>query len=66
MDFLSMLNNDEVNAVTLSKDFASEMEKMFARDLANCRPIELREWEKRPSLPKLREWFFSYLFARWL
>lgn len=66
MDSLSMLNNDEVNAVILSKEFASEMEKMFTRDLANCRPIELQEWEKRPLLPKLREWFFSYLFARWL
>ena len=66
MDFLSMLNNDEVNAVILNKEFAAEMEKMFANDLKNCRPIELQEWKKRPLLPRIREWFFSYLFARWL
>ncbi|CAG0992955.1 partial cardiolipin synthase A/B, partial [Geobacteraceae bacterium] len=30
MDFLSMLSNDEVNAVILSQEFAVEMETMFA------------------------------------
>ena len=65
MDFLSMLNNDEVNAVILNKEFASEMEKMFAGDLADSRPIELREWEKRALLPKVRDWFVN-LFVRWL
>ncbi len=29
MDFLSLLNNDEVNAVILSREFAAEMENMF-------------------------------------
>ena len=65
MDFLSLLNNDEVNAVILSKEFASEMEKMFAKDLTDCRPIQLQEWKKRPLFPKIREWFVN-LFVRWL
>jgi len=65
MDFLSMLNNDEVNAVILSKEFAAEMEKMFAGDLAESRRIKLQEWKKRALLPKMREWFVN-LFVRWL
>jgi cardiolipin synthase len=65
MDFLSMSKNDEVNAVILSNDFAGEMEKMFTRDLANSKQIILEEWEKRPLLPRAREWFVN-LFRRWL
>ena len=34
MDFWSFSTNDEVNAVILSREFAMEMEKMFAVDLA--------------------------------
>jgi cardiolipin synthase len=65
MDFLSLLNNDEVNAVILSHEFAGEMEKMFARDLANSRQILWEEWKNRPLLPRVREWFVN-LFGRWL
>ncbi len=65
MDFLSLLNNDEVNAVILSREFAVEMEKMFAGDLENSSQIQWDEWKKRPLLPRLREWFVN-LFVRWL
>jgi len=65
MDYMSSLNNDEVNAVILSHDFAVEMEKMFAGDLADSRQIQLDEWEKRPFLPRVREWFVN-IFVRWL
>jgi len=65
MDFLSLLNNDEVNAVILSKEFAVEMEKMFAGDLANSRQIKWDEWKNRPYLNRVREWFVN-LFVRWL
>ncbi|MDQ7788241.1 MAG: cardiolipin synthase [Thermodesulfovibrionales bacterium] len=65
MDFLSLLNNDEVNAVILNHEFAVEMEKMFVRDLANSRQIQWAEWKKRPLLPRVREWFVN-LFIRWL
>ena len=65
MDFLSLLNNDEVNAVVLDKKFAADMEQMFVRDLADSRQIKLGEWEKRPLLHKVREWLVS-LFVRWL
>jgi cardiolipin synthase len=65
MDYLSLLSNDEVNAVVLSHEFAVEMEKMFVGDLADSRQILLDEWEKRPLLPRIREWFVN-LFVRWL
>jgi cardiolipin synthase len=59
------LNNDEVNAIILSKEFAGEMEKMFAGDLANSKQIQWEEWKERPLLPRAREWFVSR-FVRWL
>jgi cardiolipin synthase A/B len=65
MDFWSFSSNDEVNAVILSKDFASEMEKMFAADIAASHEIRLEEWERRPLLPRIKEWF-AHQFERWL
>jgi hypothetical protein len=41
------------------------MEKMFVRDLADSRQIQWDEWEKRPLLPRFRDWFVN-LFGRWL
>ncbi len=65
LDYLSLLSNDEVNAVILSREFAVEMEEMFVRDLADSRQIEWEEWKKRPLFPRVREWFVN-LFVRWL
>jgi cardiolipin synthase len=65
MDFWSFSSNDEVNAVILSKEFASEMEKMFAADIAASHEIRLVEWEKRPLLTRIKEWF-AHQFERWL
>lgn len=65
MDVISLLKNDEVNAVVLGNEFAVEMEEMFVRDLANSRQIRWDEWKNRPLLPRVREWFVN-LFAHWL
>ena len=65
MDYLSLLNNDEVNAVVLNKEFAEEMESMFARDLANSKPITRKEWEQSPLFPRVRDWFVN-LMVHWL
>ena len=65
MDFWSFSTNDEVNAVILNKEFAAEMEKMFAGDLAESDEIRLEEWKKRPVLNKFKEWF-AHQFRRWL
>ncbi|MHB9098795.1 MAG: cardiolipin synthase [Syntrophales bacterium] len=65
MDSLSLLSNDEVNAVILSHEFAVEMEKMFVRDLADSKQIQRDEWGKRPLLPRIRVWFV-HLFSHWM
>jgi cardiolipin synthase len=65
MDFLSLLNNDEVNAVILSKEFAVDMENMFVTDLEESRQIHWEEWKRRPILPRIRAWFVN-LFIQWL
>jgi len=65
MDFWSFSTNDEVNAVILNKEFAAEMEKMFAGDLAESDEIRLEEWKKRPVLERIKEWF-AHQFQRWL
>ena len=65
MDFLSLSSNDEVNAVILNHDFAGEMEKMFARDLAESDQIRWEEWKKRPFFQRIMEWF-AHLFSHWM
>jgi cardiolipin synthase A/B len=65
MDFWSFSSNDEVNAVILNHTFALDMEKMFARDLAESDQVQWDEWRRRPLHLKIREWF-SHLLAHWL
>jgi cardiolipin synthase len=65
MDNMSLLTNDEVNAVILNHEFAVEMEKMFVSDLANSRQIQWDEWKKRPLFHKIRE-RLVHLFSNWM
>lgn len=65
LDFFSLLNNDEVNAVILNREFAVEMEKMFVEDLEKSSQVHWEEWKNRPLLPRIRDWFGS-LFIQWL
>ena len=65
MDYWSFLSDDEVNAVILSREFAIEMEKMFAKDLAESDQIKWEVWKERPLFPRLREWV-AHLFSRWM
>jgi cardiolipin synthase len=65
MDYWSFLSDDEVNAVILSREFAIEMEKMFAKDLVDSDEIKWEEWKERPLFPRLREWF-AHLFSHWM
>ena len=65
MDLMSFLNNDEVNAVILSRDFATKMEVMFQEDLRQSNQIHLEEWKKRPYTDRVKEWFIN-LFGHWL
>jgi cardiolipin synthase len=55
VDFRSFLHNDEVNVVVLGEDFALQMERMFATDVAASINIEASTWEKRGMGERLRE-----------
>ena len=65
LDSFSLLSDDEVNAVILSREFAVEMEIMFASDIAQSDQIQRDKWEKRPVLQKIKE-SFAHLFSHWL
>jgi len=65
MDLWSFLHNNEVNAVIIGNDFASEMEALFERDLEQSKEVVLEEWRRRPLLPRIKEWF-AHLFRRYL
>ena len=65
MDYWSLLSNDEVNAIVLSREFAVEMDETFAKDLAESHQIKLEEWRERDLSSKMKEWF-AHLFVQWL
>jgi cardiolipin synthase len=55
LDWRSALDNDEINAVILGREFAQEMQAAFARDIAASGRIDPSEWSRRPVLPRLKE-----------
>ena len=56
LDWRSFLDNDEINAVVLGRDFGRRMQQMFAADLAASTPILGPAWEKRSPVLRLKEW----------
>ncbi len=56
LDWRSFLDNDEVNAVILGREFARRMLDVFAGDLADSQEIDLPSWQHRPIIFRLKEW----------
>jgi len=56
LDWRSFLDNDEINAVIIGREFGGKMQSMFAADIAASEAIELERWERRPLLFRLKEW----------
>ncbi|HEY5293811.1 MAG TPA: cardiolipin synthase [Burkholderiales bacterium] len=56
LDWRSFLDNDEINAVILGREFAQQMQAMFAADLEASEAIDLENWEHRPLSFRLKEW----------
>lgn len=56
LDWRSFLDNDEVNAVILGRDFAGQMQAMFDKDLAASQAITLEAWKRRSLMLRLKEW----------
>lgn len=65
LDYWSLLSDDEVNAIVLSREFAVEMEKLFAEDLAESDQILRDKWERRPLSQRVKE-SFAHLFEQWM
>lgn len=65
LDWRSAVDNDELNAVILSREFAERMLATHAMDEAKSDRIDPETWENRPWRARAKEWFFR-LFARLL
>lgn len=65
LDWRSALDNDEVNATILGREFAQKMLAAYALDQAHSDEIELAQWQKRPLSDRSKEAFFR-LFGRLL
>jgi cardiolipin synthase len=56
LDWRSALDNNEVNAVVLGREFAQQMQAMFAADLEASDAIDPEGWEHRPLIFRFKEW----------
>jgi cardiolipin synthase len=65
LDWRSFLHNWELNAVVLGSDFGSQLQAMFARDLAASDEITLEKWRNRPLNQRIKE-SFARAWKYWL
>lgn len=65
LDWRSFLDNDEVNAVILGREFAQQMQAMINQDIAASQLIDPLLWAQRSPLLRLKEWG-ARLFQRFL
>ena len=61
LDWRSFLDNDEVNAVILGREFAQQMQAMFDKDLEASESIDQEHWERRSPIFRFKEWGSSLL-----
>ena len=65
LDWRSFLHNYELNAVVLGADFGSQVQAMFAKDLAGSDQVTLTLWDQRPLDQRLKE-LLARTFEYWL
>ncbi|MEK6244007.1 MAG: cardiolipin synthase [Pseudomonadota bacterium] len=56
LDWRSFLDNDEIDAVILGREFGQKMQAMFAKDLELSDAIDLERWQRRPLSFRFKEW----------
>jgi cardiolipin synthase len=61
LDWRSVVENAEINAVVLGGVFGGQMEQMFAEDLARSNAIDPARWAERPFGERLHEWTAQWL-----
>ena len=56
LDWRSFLDNDEIDAVIIGRDFGGRMQAMFAADVAASEAIDPDRWQRRGLGLRLKEW----------
>jgi cardiolipin synthase A/B len=56
LDRRSVVFNNEVDAIILGAETASQVQAMLEHDMARSRPVSLREWQQRPFNERMHEW----------
>ena len=56
LDWRRALDNNEINAVILGRDFAQQMQASYAKDIAASDAIRLQWWSRRSLLLRTKEW----------
>jgi cardiolipin synthase len=65
LDWRSAIDNNEVNAIILGREFGQQMQAAYAADLAESEEIDLASWKRRSFVLRTKEWFAS-LWSRLL
>ncbi len=65
LDWRSAVDNDELDAIVIGREFAQAMHRAYVMDEAASDEITLEKWRERPLLNRPKEWFFR-LFGRLL
>ena len=61
LDWRSFLDNDEINAVVIGREFGLQMQNMFKKDLAASDAILLEQWEQRSLMFRIKEWMSGFI-----
>jgi len=65
LDWRSFVHNNEVDAVVLGDSFAQQLRAMFDDDLNESKAIDLKQWQQRSMLLRMKEWS-ARLWEYWL
>ena len=65
LDWRSALDNDEINAVVLGREFAQQMQVAYVTDIAASQAIDRESWSRRPLIDRFRE-FTARVWGRLL
>lgn len=63
LDWRSAIDNDEINAIVLGREFGRKMQLAFSKDIEASKAIEPAQWQRRSLLLRLKE-FTARLFGR--
>ena len=65
LDWRSVMDNDEVNAVIVGREFGRQMLSAFAADQKASEAIDAETWKRRSLTLRVKEWA-AWVWQRWL